>query len=214
MRVILADDHAMIVAAMCALLQQMGGISVVGQAHDGRTAVQLAQQMRPDIVLMDVSMQELNGIEAAAQIRVVSPSTRVIMLSSLVDPDVVERSLNAGASGYVVKGALPEELEAALRAVSSGDLYLSPRAASELVPRLLRGAGTNASPLDQLSARQREVLQLIAEGRRTKEIAATLKVSVKTVDTHRMAIMERLGIRDVAGLVLFAVRHGLVSPGD
>jgi DNA-binding NarL/FixJ family response regulator len=161
------------------------------------------------VALMDVSMQDLNGIEATAQIRAICPSTRVIMLSSHVDGAIVARALNAGASGYVIKGASPDELRAALKAAASGDVYLSPAVAKQLVPRL---ADRNAaSPLDQLSARQREVLQLIAEGKRTKDIAKALDVSVKTVETHRIALMERLDIFDVPGLVMFALRHGLVN---
>jgi len=184
-------------------------VTVVGVAQNGRAGVALVRELRPDVALMDVSMQDLNGIEATAQIRAISSSTRVIMLSSHIDGATVERALNAGASGYVIKGASPDELRAALKATASGGVYLSPAVAKQLVPRL-GGRGTG-SPLDQLSTRQREVLQLIAEGKRTKDIAKVLEVSVKTIETHRIAIMERLEIFDIPGLVMFALRHGLVS---
>ena len=209
LRIILADDHEIVAAALRMLLQQIDGVTVVGVAQNGRAGVALVRELRPDVALMDVSMQDLNGIEATAQIRAISSSTRVIMLSSHIDGATVERALNAGASGYVIKGASPDELRAALKATASGGVYLSPAVAKQLVPRL-GGCGTG-SPLDQLSTRQREVLQLIAEGKRTKDIAKALEVSVKTIETHRIAIMERLEIFDVPGLVMFALRHGLVS---
>ena len=209
LRIILADDHPIVAVALSMLLQQIDGVTVVGVAENGRAGVTLVRNLRPDVVLMDVSMQDLNGIEATAQIRAISPATRVIMLSSHVDGAIVERALNAGASGYVIKGASPDELRAALKAAAAGDVYLSPAVAKQLVPRLT--GRTSGSPLDQLSTRQREVLQLIAEGKRTKDIAKALEVSVKTVETHRIAVMERLEIYDVPGLVMFALRHGLVN---
>ena len=214
-RVLLADDHALIVEAMRLLLDRLGGISVVGSARNGREAVRIAQEQRPDIVIMDISMQEMNGIEAAEQIRDSLAGTRVLILSSHTSDKYVNRAIRAGVAGYLVKDSLPAELAAAVTAVAEGKMYLSPSIAGHVMASARRDAQAIADdPLACLTARQREVLQMIAEGKTTKQIAFTLDVSVKTVETHRAAIMERLQIRDIAGLVLFAVRNGLVNPDE
>lgn len=210
LRVLLADDHTLVLAGLRLLLEQMEGTLIVGEASDGRQAVALALEHRPDLVIMDISMRELNGIDATIRIRAEMPATRILILSSHTTEDFVRRAIDAGVSGYLVKGAIPMELKMAVEAVSNGKFYLSPEVADKALAGVGRGAA-GALPLDALSPRQREVLQMIAEGKSTKEIAFRLEVSVKTVETHRAAIMERLGIRDIAGLVVFAARNGLID---
>lgn len=208
-RILLADDHALVVAAMRILIERIQGVSVVGEAYNGRDAVSLARERHPDLVIMDISMKDLNGIEATALIKEGHPATRVMMLSSHAGPEYVRRAIRAGAEGYLVKGSMPEELRTAIEAIMQGNPYLSPSIARHVMSDLREPV--SASPLEALTARQREVLQMIAEGRSTKEIAFALEVSIKTAETHRAAIMERLGIHDIAGLALFAARHGLVD---
>lgn len=212
-RVLLADDHTLVRAGIRSLLGEIPTVDVVAEAGSGQQAVELAATLNPDIVLMDVSMQDLGGLDAAEAIMKKSPSTRVIMLSMYDAEEYVTRAFRVGASGYVLKDAAPEELEFALRAVSSGETYLSPRVSSRVVERYAgRSVENRGEPgLDLLSPRQIEILKAIAEGGSTKEIAFDLGVSVKTVETHRAQIMERLDTRDIAGLVRFAVRVGLVS---
>lgn len=208
-RVLLADDHPLVLAGMRMLVERIEGVTVVAEANDGREAVTLAGEHRPDLVVMDISMTGLNGIDATALIKEQYPATRVMMLSSHAGEEYVRRAIRAGAEGYLVKGSLPAELAIAIQTLMGGQPYLSPSISAHVMSGLREGAG--ASGLDALSLRQREVLQLIAEGRSTKEIASALDVSIKTAESHRAAIMERLGIHDVAGLALFAARHGLVG---
>jgi DNA-binding NarL/FixJ family response regulator len=212
MRILLADDHALVRAGIRALIEEMEGTTIVAEASNGREAVALAKAHSPDVVVMDISMTELNGIEATARILVEAPHSRVLILSMHTTDDFVRRALKAGASGYLVKDSAPLELRMALDAVLRNEVYLSPRVSRGVVSGMV-GGGTDAgeSMLDALTPRQREILQLIAEGKSTKEIAFVLSLSVKTVETHRAALMERLDIHDIAGLVLFAVRHHLVS---
>jgi len=199
-RVLIADDHNLFRAGVRGLLKTFGGMDVTGEATNGHEAVALAAEQRPDVLLMDVGMPGLNGIEAAERVRAATPTTRVIILSMH----------KAGAAGYVLKDAQPDELERAVRQVARGEAYLSPSVSKYLVQSYARGA-TRRSELERLTSRQREVLQLIAEGYTTKAIAARLTLSVKTVETHRAQLMERLDIRDIAGLVRFALRSGLVA---
>ena len=208
---LLVDDHTMVRAGIRALLRDIEGLEIVAETDNGRDAVALAKQFAPQLVIMDISMKALNGIEATAQIRALSPGSRVLILSMHTTQDFVRRALKAGASGYLVKDSAPLELRMAIEAVLRDETYLSSRISKGLVSGLLEGGAEGDSTFESLSPRQREVLQLIAEGLSTKEIAYTLQVSGKTVETHRAALMERLGIRDVAGLVIFAVRHRLVS---
>jgi len=196
---------------MRVMIERMEGMTVVAEAHNGRDAVALAHTHRPDLVIMDISMKDLNGIEATAQIKQDLPDTRVMILSSHTSEDFVRRAIKAGAEGYVVKEALAAELVAAIKAITQGNAYLSPGISQHVMSGLRGPAERGESPLDALTARQREILQMIAEGKSTKEIAFSLEVSIKTIETHRAALMERLGIRDLAGLVRFAVRHGLVD---
>jgi len=211
-RVLLADDHNLVRAGIRALVEGIEGITIVAEADNGREAVALAKVHRPELVVMDISMRELNGIEATAQIRAELPQTRVLILSMHTTEDFVRRALKAGASGYLVKDSAPLELKMAIEAIRRGETYLSSRVSKTLLSGLVDGRPPDSeSSLDALTPRQRETLQLIAEGRSTKEIAFSLSVSVKTIETHRAALMERLGIHDVAGLVVFAVRHNLIS---
>ncbi len=210
-RILLADDHNLVRAGIRALLENIGGTRIVAEADNGRDAVALALEHRPDLAVLDVSMRELNGVEAAGQIVAQSPGTRVLMLSMHASEEFVRRALKAGASGYLVKDSVPLELEIALRAVMRGELYLSPRVTKPLVSGLMEGATeAGTASLEALSARQREILQLIAEGKSTREMAALLGVSHKTIEAHRTALMHRLGIFDVAGLVVFAARNRLI----
>lgn len=210
-RVLLADDHVLVRTGIRMVLETIEGVEVVAEAANGTQALEMVEALRPDAALVDISMPGINGIEAAARIRARFPHTRVLILSMHADREYVAQALRSGASGYLLKDATPSELELAVRSVVRGETYLSPRVSSLVVEEFLRVEPTSRSPLDALTPRQREILQLIAEGRTTKQIAAHLGVSVKTVETHRAQLMERLGIRDLAGLVRFAVRAGLVD---
>lgn len=213
MRIVLADDHVLVRAGMRALLERIEGVSVVAEAGNGREAVALANELAPDMVVMDISMKELNGIEATELIKAQAPGVRVIIVSMHTTEDYVVRAMRAGADGYLVKDAAPLELRMALDALARAEVFVSSRVSAHLVAglRTPQGEGSSKERLAALTVRQKEILQMIAEGKSTKEIAFSLGVSVKTVETHRTAIMERLGIRDVAGLVVHAIRAGLIS---
>jgi len=210
-RVLLADDHTLVRAGIRALTEDLEGVEVVAEADNGRDAVALAKSERPDLVIMDISMKELNGIDAAAQMLADNPDTRVLILSMHTTEDFVRRALRAGARGYLVKDSAPLELRMAVEAVMRNEVYLSSRVSRAVISGMVEGRPAQTSEVDALTPRQREILQLIAEGKSTKEIAFLLGVSVKTVETHRAALMERIGIRDVAGLVVFAVRNKLIN---
>lgn len=211
LRVVLADDHKLVRAGLRSLLQQMPGITVLGEAQDGREALELVVKHRPDVVLMDISMAGLNGLEATLQIKKDYPGIHVIMLSMHATEEYVLQALRAGASAYLLKDAAPMELEMALAAVGRGETYLSPPISMQVVESYARRVGGQSQPLDMLTRRQREILQLIAEGNSTRDIASHLGLSIKTVETHRAQLMERLAIHDVPGLVRYAIRHGLVE---
>jgi len=215
LRVLLADDHKLVMAGIRALLAEIEGITIVAEAANGRDAVALAKEAAPGLVIMDISMKELSGIEATARIKAQQPQTRVLILSMHTTEDFLRRALKAGADGYLVKDSAPLELRMAIEAVMRGEPYISSRVSQHLVSDLREGrAPEQPSSLESLTPRQREILQMIAEGKSTKEIAFALEVSSKTVETHRAALMERLGIRDVAGLVIYAVRNRLVDIDD
>jgi len=211
-RVLLADDHTLVRAGISALLKKLPGVEVVAEATDGREALALVKAHLPDLVLMDISMAGLNGLEATARITKEHPEVRVLMLSAHANEDYVKQALRAGAAGYLLKDAAIFELELAVQAVARGETYLSPAVSKLVIADYLHRVGSEANPLDVLTPRQREILQLIAEGHSTKEIARLLHVSAKTVETHRTQLMERLDIHDVAGLVRYAIRAGVLSP--
>lgn len=213
LKVVLAEDHGLVRAGLGALLEKLDDITVVGEASDGREALRLVKEHLPHILLMDVGMPNLNGIEATRQVVKDFPSVRVLILSMHANEAYVLQALRAGASGYMLKDGATSELEFAIRAVSQGETYLSPAVSKQVVRNLLQGetGADHTDPLQLLTPRQREVLQLIAEGQNTKQIAHSLGTSVKTVETHRAHIMERLEIHDIVGLTRFAIRTGVVQ---
>jgi DNA-binding NarL/FixJ family response regulator len=214
-KILLADNHTLVRAGICALLEQIPNVVVVGEAADGREAIKLVEQHRPNLVLMDITMPVMNGLEATVRIVKEFPQTRVVMLSVHTDEEYVLHALRAGAAGYLLKDAGRAELEIAVAAVARNETYLSPAVSRHVVGDYVRRTGTAAEGrLETLTPRQREILQLIAEGKSTREIASILDVSVKTVETHRAQLMERLGIHDVAGLVRYAIRTGIVTADD
>lgn len=216
MRVLLADDHALVRAGIRALLVALPEVESVTEAGDGQQALALLLETRPDVALIDIGMPGLNGLELAMRVGREAPGTRLVILSMHGTPGHVAQALRAGVSGYVLKDAAAEELPVMLRAVMRGETYLSAAISKQVVEGYL--ARTSAGTLsgegetpEVLTSRQREILQLVAEGKSTKEIAQLLDLSVKTVETHRGQIMDRLGIRELAGLVRYAIRTGLVS---
>jgi DNA-binding NarL/FixJ family response regulator len=220
-RVLLVDDHELVRAGFRSLLQKLSEIEVVAEAEDGRDALELIALHQPDVALMDISMPGLNGLEATTRIVKEFPHTRVIILSMHASGDHVLLALRKGAMGYLLKNARLAELELAVRSVARGEIYLSPQASKYARADDLRRAGEQSAAgaseppsAERLTSRQREILQLIAEGHTVKQIAQTLGISVKTAETHRAQIMERLGIHDVAGLVRYAIRSGLIAPGE
>jgi DNA-binding NarL/FixJ family response regulator len=213
-RVLLVDNHTLVRAGLRALIQNIQGIQVVAEAGDGREALRSLGEYQPDVVLMDIAMPEMNGLEAAAHVVKEFPLVRVVILSMHANEEYVLQALRLGAMGYLLKDAGISELELALRAVCQGETYLSPAVSKHVVSNYLQRVGNKSSSSTQLTSRQREILQLIAEGRTTKEIAELLYISVKTVETHRMQLMKRLDIFDVAGLVRYAIRMGLVISDD
>jgi two-component system response regulator NreC len=207
-RILLADDHVMVRQGFRMILAAQPDMEIVGEAGNGREAVELAEQLRPDVAVMDVAMPEMNGIEATRRLAVSTPRTRVLALSMYKDSVYVREILRAGARGYLLKDAIDRDLLSAVRAVATGEGYLSP-AVSDAVLNDYRRHVTE--PLDLLSPREREVLQMIAEGKTNKEIATALKLSVYTVDAHRGRIMEKLNLHSVGELVRFALRAGLID---
>ncbi len=211
-RILLVDDHRLMLEGLRSLLEKERGLEVVGEAQDGRTAMKLANELKPDVVIMDVVMPGLNGIEATRHILAEQPRPKVIALSMYSYKRYVADMFRAGVSAYVLKDCALKELVAAIRAVCRGETYLTPTIARIVLDDYVNRLTTqDSSELSVLSAREREVLQLLAEGRNTKEIADCLNVSTKTVETHRRQIMERLGIYSIAELTKFAIRAGLTA---
>ncbi len=211
-RIVLADDHAVVRDGLRKLLEMQNGFEVVGEAEDGVTAVELAERLTPDVVVMDVWMPRLSGIEATRRIARLPGTTRVLVLTMHKSRSHVEEALRAGAAGYVLKDAPATEVMAALAAVHRGECYLSASITQQVVDALAHPGTPESSPLAALTEREREVLQLIAEGLTSKEIATQLGVSLKTVEAHRANLMEKLDIHKVSGLVRFAIREGLIAP--
>ena len=217
-RVVLADDHTLVRAGIRALLCSMEGVEIVAEASDGREALELIRQHQPEVALIDIAMPGLNGLEATLQVVQACPRVGVLILSMYANEEYVMQALRAGAAGYLLKNVVTAELELALRAVARGESYLSPAISKQVIAEYLRRVrGQEAlpieapSPYQRLTPRQREILQLIAEGHTTKEIAQRLHVSIKTVETHRTQLMQRLDIHDIAGLVRYAMRIGLLA---
>jgi len=212
LRIVLADDHPIVRAGIRAELEKLPGTVVVGEAGDGREALELVRTLKPEVVFMDISMRGLNGLEATARILKEFPNTRVIILSMHQNEEYFWQALKAGASGYLLKKAATAELATALARVASGEIYLTQEISNRLLKKLpLHQISHQKTPLESLSERQREILQLIAEGQTTKAIGLVLNLSPKTVEYHRAKLMERLNIYDVPGLVRFALQSGLIS---
>jgi len=212
-RVLLADDHRLFRAGIRSLLQGLDDIEVVAEASNGREAPVLCKKHRPDVALMDVIMPQLNGLDAAARLPAIAPQTRAIILSMNANEEYVLQALRCGAAGYLLKNISPSELEVAIRAVARGETYLSSAISKHVIAAYLERVGSETTgQFERLTPRQREVLQLVAEGSTTKEIAQILKLSVKTVEMHRTQLMAALDIHDIAGLVRYAIRTGLIDP--
>jgi two-component system, NarL family, response regulator NreC len=207
-RILLADDHAVVRAGFKMILSAQADMEIVGEAGNGREAVEAAEELKPDIVVMDVAMPELNGIEATRRLASSLPHTRVIALSMHKDSFYVRETLRAGARGYLLKDSPAGDLVSAVRAVASGESYLSPAVSNAVLDDYRRHV---TNPIDLLTTREREVLQMIAEGKTNKEIAVVLNLSVYTVDAHRGRIMEKLNLHSINELVRFAVRNGLID---
>jgi DNA-binding NarL/FixJ family response regulator len=209
-RVLIADDHALVRAGIRALVERIDGVVVVGEAGKGSEALELVRQLSPDLLLLDITMPDGNGFDVLDQLTKLYPEIRVIVLTVHEAGEYAIRAVREGAAGYLPKSAASTELEDAIRTVVSGKRYISPETAQNTI--IEQGSrGTKRDLLATLSPRQREVLRLIAEGRTTKQIARDLEISVKTVETHRAQLMERLGIHDVAGLVRYAIIVGLIE---
>jgi DNA-binding NarL/FixJ family response regulator len=210
-RVLLADDHILVRAGLRKLLESIPNLEVVGEVNDGLALLTMVEQLHPDMVLMDIAMPGLNGLEATARVVKTWPDTRVVILSMHQSEEYVRQALRNGAAAYLLKDAAPAELDIAIKAVQRNETYLSPAVSKGVVSDYVQRLRSEDAPTTQLTPRQREVLQLIAEGHSTKDIARRLELSVKTVDTHRSQLMRQLDIHEVAGLVRHAMRIGLIS---
>jgi DNA-binding NarL/FixJ family response regulator len=209
--VLIADDHAIVREGLRALLGSAPGFHVVGEASDGRRAVELAATLKPDVVLMDISMRGLNGVEATRRIASERSRSRVLALSMHTDMRSVSRMMEAGAAGYLVKDCMPSELTTAIETVAGGGVYVCPEVRGSATLASARKPEPAATGLSSLSAREREVLQLLAEGQSTRDIAMTLRLSEKTVENHRQQLRDKLGIASTAELTKFAIREGLTN---
>lgn len=213
-RVLLAEDHTIVRKGLRSLLDKETGIKVVGEAEDGRKAIVKAEDLHPDVVVMDIAMHGLNGLEATRQIKKRFPDMKILILTMHTNEEYVLQTLKAGASGYLVKKAAPAELISAINAVHKGDSFLSPSISRTVIDEYIRRSkeiSEGEEGFEQLTVREREVLQLIAEGHKTREIAELLYISIKTVETHRAHIMNKLDIHSTAELTRYAIRKGIIS---
>lgn len=213
-RILIADDHGIVRTGLKLLLDRLPEMEVAGEAADGREAVRLAAVLRPDIVIMDIAMPLLNGLQAAEQVIHENPRTGVIFLSMHTDESYIVKALDAGARGYLLKDNADEDMERAIRAVAAGKPYFSPAIAQAMLEddvRLMRKRGVQDS-YDLLTEREREILQLLGEGKSNKEAAGVLNLSPYTVETHRTNLMQKLGLHNTAEIVLYAVRKGIITP--
>jgi len=210
-RVLLADDHKLVRSGFRAMLNTLQNIDVVAETGDGREALDLIHKHKPDVAFVDITMPSLTGLEVARRVADELTGVRVIIVSMHTTEDYIHRALRSGISGYVLKNADPVELELAIRAAMNGEVYLSPAVSKSLVRGYSKRLVDSKAPDERLSSRQREVLQLIAEGQKTKDIAVKLNLSVKTVETHRKEIMDRLNIHDLTGLIRYAIRMGIIE---
>jgi len=212
--VLLADDHTIVRKGLRSLLDSEAGIEIIGEAQDGREAIEKVEQLHPDVVLMDIVMPTLNGLEATRQIKKRFPEVKVLALTMHANEDYISQILRAGASGFVVKQATPAELVSAIQVVHRGDFFLSPSISSKIVEEYIRRAEAmgEEDSYDTLTDREREVLQLIAEGHPNREIAELLHISVGTVGTHRTHLMDKLDIHSTAELTQYAIRKGVIRP--
>jgi two-component system, NarL family, response regulator NreC len=212
-RVLLADDHTLIRAGLRMVVAAQPDLTVVGEAGDGREAVAMAQNLKPDVIVMDIGMPGLNGIEAARQIRAALPETHVVMLSMHSDEGYILRALRAGAKAYLLKDSAEPDLARAIRAAAAGKSFFSPAVGKVLLEDYMRAMERSGAEdsYEILSAREREILQLVAEGHSSKQIADMLHLSVYTVETHRARVMQKLNLRGIPELILYAVRKGIVS---
>ncbi len=210
-RILIADDHKLVRAGLAMLIEEIPGYEVIAQADDGVSALESAIGLKPDVVLVDINMPRMSGLECLAKLREQAPEIHVLMLSMYANEEHVIRALNLGARGYLLKDATPSELELAIRTVADGNLWLSAAVSTQVLKRY----GTRGQPAsekeDVLTARQQQILQRLAEGASIKEIAFELGVSIKTVETHKAQIMERLGLHDIPALVRYAIRNGIVA---
>ncbi|AJO79821.1 response regulator transcription factor [Pseudomonas chlororaphis] len=214
---LLVDDHSLIRAGVRALVMDIPGYAVTGEANDGAQLLEMVERLSPDIVLLDISMKDIGGLEALKKLKAVRPQSKVLILSMHTDPALIMQALESGAHGYLLKDTTANELEHALDALRNNERYLSPAIAHTVINQaLVRVQKPHPEPVDthNLTARQLEILRLIVRGKSTREIAHGLGLSIKTVETHRSQIMKRLQIYDVAGLVLFAVREQIISLDD
>jgi DNA-binding NarL/FixJ family response regulator len=211
-RVVIADDHNLVRQGIRGLLEKAEDIEVIAEAEDGQQAIELVQRLLPDVLVIDFAMPRLNGLEAVGRIRSLGVKTRALILSAYSDETLVRQALRGGAGGYLLKRAVSEELLLAVRAVCRGDTFLSPEVAGPLLARLsdVQGVAEQEGPLDRLTPREREVLQLIAEGNSNSEIAKSLGLSGKTVEKHRASLMSKVNAHDLAGLIRFAIKHGVI----
>lgn len=213
-QVLLVDDHKLVRAGIRSLLEKIPNIEVMAEASNGEEAISLAEHHQPDLVITDIAMPRFNGLELTRHLNKYFPKIRVVILSMYADEEHLYLALRAGAAGYLIKGAVREELALAIQAVAQGDTYLSPPLTKSVILGYGRGENAASTPLKRLTHRQTQILELIAKGKTTKQIALDLNISVKTVESHRMQLMDRLEIHDIPSLVRFAIKAGLVDLED